>query len=106
MLDHPTLSKSDARFNSATELGGAFLAKTRLPLPKRIALAAAVRDGLAAVVKPTVAQCAQLCRVPPAVLRDRRRSSRKPSLATVWARATADEQTAFLRAQLDALLAK
>jgi hypothetical protein len=62
------------------------------------------RDGQAAVVKPTVAQCAQLCRVPPAVLRDRRRSSRKPSLATVWVRATADEQTAFLRAQLDALL--
>jgi hypothetical protein len=58
------------------------------------------------VTKPTPAQAAALCRVPPAVFRDRRRRPLKLSLAAVWERATADEQREFMRVRFDALLAK
>jgi hypothetical protein len=104
MLDQPVLFKSDARFNSsrpATELEGAFLAKTRLPLGKRVGLAAALRDGRVTMTKPTVAQCAALCRVPPASIRTRK--PRKPladALGEVWARATAEQRERFVRGHL------
>jgi hypothetical protein len=104
VLDTPSLFNSDPRFNSSrseTEIEGAFLAKTRLPLAKRVKLAAALRDGRVTLAQPTAAQCAALCRVPAASLRAR--TPRKPSpdaLDKAWARATVDGRSRLVRARL------
>ena len=103
MLDSsPTLFRHLSRRNDyepATEIRGGFIARTRMPLTKRVEMARALCDGSVTVTRLTPAQIATLCRVPKDTVCPRLRKNRQTApdaLRKAWKRVSRADRISFL----------